>query len=135
VECYASEMNQVFINIINNAIDSLESRFAKDVIEELERRQIGTLEFIEPTIWIRTSLINNERVKIEITDNGIGMTPEVQSRIFDPFFTTKEVGKGTGLGLSVSYQIVVEKHQGSLKCLSEVGKGTTLEIEIPIRQH
>lgn len=125
VECYASEMNQVFMNIINNAIDAL---------EDLERRRIRTLEFIEPTIWIRTSLINNERVKIEITDNGIGMTPEVQSRIFDPFFTTKEVGKGTGLGLSVSYQIVVEKHQGYLKCRSEVGTGTTLQIEIPIRQ-
>lgn len=72
-----------------------------------------------------------KRVQIRITDNGIGMSPEVQSKIFDPFYTTKPVGSGTGLGLSTSYQIVVEKHHGILRCVSAEGHGTEFVIEIP----
>jgi len=72
-------------------------------------------------------------VSICITDNGIGISKEVQPQIFDPFFTTKQVGSGTGLGLSICYQIIVEKHQGQLSCLSTPGEGTTLIIEIPIK--
>jgi signal transduction histidine kinase len=87
-----------------------------------------------PQIQIRTEVGDNNQVLIRITDNGVGMTSEVQQRLFDPFFTTKPVGKGSGLGLSISYQIVVEKHCGKLTCVSEPGIGTEFLIEIPIQQ-
>ncbi|MEH2074801.1 MAG: ATP-binding protein [Nostoc sp.] len=88
-----------------------------------------------PQITIRTELLNSDWVAIEITDNGVGMSQEIQQRLFDPFFTTKVVGKGTGLGMSISYQIVTEKHQGQLRCISSLGEGATFTIEIPIRQN
>jgi two-component system, NtrC family, sensor kinase len=72
-------------------------------------------------------------VVIRIADNGLGMTETVQKRIFDPFFTTKPVGQGTGMGLSISYQIITERHQGSLQCISSLGKGTEFEIKIPLK--
>jgi signal transduction histidine kinase len=77
--------------------------------------------------------VQGEIVVIRIADNGSGMSEEIVSRIFDPFFTTKPTGKGTGLGLSVSYQIVVERHDGQLSCLSQPGLGTEFIIEIPLR--
>ncbi|MCL1470776.1 CHASE domain-containing protein [Argonema antarcticum] len=128
VECYAGQLNQVFMNIIANAIDSLESRFANDALEQ------GRLSSRSPTISIRTEMLPPDRVAIRIADNGSGMTPEVQKQLFNPFFTTKPVGKGTGLGLSICYQIVVEKHGGILRCESELGKGTEFWIEIQVRQ-
>ena len=73
-----------------------------------------------------------DRVVIAIADNGTGIEPEIQKHIFDPFFTTKPVGQGTGLGLAISYQIIVEKHGGTLQCFSELGKGTEFRIEIPL---
>jgi hypothetical protein len=82
---------------------------------------------------ISTQLLDNNRVQIKISDNGIGIEEAAINKIFDPFFTTKEVGKGTGLGLSICYQIIVEKHKGQLKCLSGSG-WTTFEISIPLRQ-
>ena len=115
VTCYASELNQVFLHILNNAIDAL-----------------LMIKTTSPQIIIRTDVTKSERVKIAIADNGPGMSAEVRSRIFDPFFTTKPVGSGTGLGLAVSYQIVVEKHGGSLTCISSPGQGTEFIIEIPI---
>jgi len=90
------------------------------------------VETTSPQIIIRTEVTGDDRVKIAIADNGPGMSDEVRSRIFDPFFTTKPVGSGTGLGLAVSYQIVVEKHGGSLTCISAPGQGTEFIIEIPI---
>ncbi|MGK7900207.1 MAG: sensor histidine kinase, partial [Hormoscilla sp.] len=113
VNCYASELNQVFLHILNNAIDALHNSPS-------------------PQITITTSVTGSDTVKISIADNGPGMSDEVRSRIFDPFFTTKPVGSGTGLGLAVSYQIVVEKHRGSLTCISAPGQGTEFIIEIPI---
>jgi predicted ATPase/signal transduction histidine kinase len=118
VTCYASQINQVFMNILNNAIDALE--------EERGRRKEGT----EPTLCIRTGVTADHRVTIWIADNGSGMSEEVQQRLFDPFFTTKPIGKGTGLGLSVCYAIV-KKHNGQLEVTSEVGQGTEFAISIP----
>ncbi|MBD2537841.1 PAS domain S-box protein [Coleofasciculus sp. FACHB-SPT36] len=126
VECYAGQLNQVFMNLLTNAIDALEER--------IERGEENTKSYI-PKICIRTSVVNSDRVLISIADNGLGMTEAMQKQLFNPFFTTKPVGKGTGLGLSISYQIVVEKHGGQLHCLSEPGQGTEFAIAIPIQQH
>jgi two-component system, NtrC family, sensor kinase len=114
VTCYASELNQVFANILNNAIDAIESQSDRG------------------KITIRTSAVS-DRVAIAIADNGAGMSEEVVARMFDPFFTTKPVGSGTGLGLSISHQIVVEKHKGQIRCISTPGHGTELIVEIPVR--
>ncbi|MBE9213900.1 GAF domain-containing sensor histidine kinase [Plectonema cf. radiosum LEGE 06105] len=112
VSCYAGQLNQVFMNIISNAIDALQEK--------------GNL------ILIRTQMIGNNWVNISIIDNGPGIAEDIQKKLYDPFFTTKEVGKGTGLGMAISYQIIVEKHGGLIKCLSELGKGTEFCIQIPI---
>jgi signal transduction histidine kinase len=117
VTCYASELNQVFMNILSNAIYALE----KDE------------HTAKPRIQIRTELSSRNSAIVRIADNGPGMSDEVLRRIFDPFFTTKPVGSGTGLGLSISYQIVVEAHGGELTCTSAPGNGTEFAIEIPLQ--
>ncbi|MCV3212751.1 ATP-binding protein [Plectonema radiosum NIES-515] len=114
VECYAGQLNQVFMNLIANAIDALE-----------ETRNT-------PTISINTQLTDENKVLISIRDNGVGIPENIRSKLFNPFFTTKAVGKGTGLGLSISYQIV-EKHRGKLWCDSILGQGTKFVIEIPLK--
>ncbi|HLP88628.1 MAG TPA: GAF domain-containing protein [Nostocaceae cyanobacterium] len=126
IECYAGQMNQVFMNVINNAIDVL-------IEETQQKRQSGRHNY-KPVIIISTRLSSEDsRLLISISDNGPGMDENVKKRIFEPFFTTKPVGKGTGLGLAISYQIVVEKHQGIMECISEPGKGTEFWIEIPVK--
>jgi PAS domain S-box-containing protein len=125
VFCYAGQLNQVFMNLIANAIDALELENVSSPENQLS---------VHPYIKICTEAMGSDRVAIRIADNGSGMTPEVQQRLFDPFFTTKPVGVGTGLGLSISYQIIVDKHGGELHCSSELGKGTEFVIEIPISQ-
>ncbi|MEB3360007.1 MAG: PAS domain S-box protein [Synechococcales bacterium] len=117
VDCYPGQLNQVFMNVLVNAIDVLESDASPS-----------------PEIQICTELLADDHILIKIADNGSGIPPEVQSRLFDPFFTTKPVGKGTGLGLSISYQIVVEKHRGQLSCFSTPGQGTEFHIKIPTHQ-
>jgi len=119
VTCYASQLNQVFVNIINNAIDALS--------------RPGDVTGKVPTITIRTEVTASDWVKIRIADNGPGIPSAVQQKIFDPFFTTKPVGAGTGLGLSTSYSIVVNKQVGKLNCISAPGQGAEFVIEIPIR--
>ncbi|MGK7904789.1 MAG: GAF domain-containing protein [Hormoscilla sp.] len=116
VECYAAQLNQVFMNILSNALDAL--------AENPEDNQ---------TIQISTERVN-DFVVIRIADNGPGIPEDVRSQIFNPFFTTKPVGKGTGLGLSLSYKIVVEQHKGKLDCISQPSEGTSLIIKIPIKQ-
>ncbi|MGH1396460.1 MAG: trifunctional serine/threonine-protein kinase/ATP-binding protein/sensor histidine kinase [Trichormus sp.] len=128
ISCYASQLNQVFMNIIANAIDALENKFL-DI-----KMGLKNTHFYNPTIRICTETIDTDKVRILIADNGSGMTAAVQKKIFDPFFTTKPIGSGTGLGLSISYQIIVEKHQGMLKCNSILGQGTEFIIEIPTHQ-
>jgi light-regulated signal transduction histidine kinase (bacteriophytochrome) len=126
IECYAGQINQVFMNIINNAIDALEEQ---GKLDKKKRQDVPV-----PKIFISTRLAKDtSRILIRIADNGPGITEEVRKRIFDPFFTTKPVGKGTGLGLAISYQIIVEKHGGMMECISEPGKGTEFWIEIPIK--
>jgi signal transduction histidine kinase/CheY-like chemotaxis protein len=124
VECYPGQLNQVFMNILNNAIDAQEDYNTQRSAADLQKQP--------STITIRTRLSEIDCVTVEIIDNGPGMPEEVRNRIFDPFFTTKPVGKGTGLGLSISYQIIVDKHRGTLDCLSEIGEGTEFRIKIPI---
>ncbi|MEM9539063.1 MAG: ATP-binding protein [Cyanobacteria bacterium P01_E01_bin.42] len=120
IGCYAGQLNQVFMNLLSNAIDAIE--------EKLERQ--GESSF-QPQIRIETSLSGSEKVEIRIIDNGIGIKDEDRTKLFAPFFTTKEVGKGTGLGLSIGYSIIVEKHHGSLDCISEEGQGTEFRLNIP----
>ncbi len=124
IECYAGQLNQVFMNILVNAIDALE--------EASEKRGFADLEANPNQIIIQTQQ-KDQWVQIRIYDNGIGMSEEVKRRSFDHLFTTKLVGEGTGLGLAISRQIVVEKHKGTLEVESELGKGTEFTIQIPIR--
>jgi signal transduction histidine kinase len=108
--CYPGQLNQVFMNLISNSADAIEAKSGKLKLE---------------------TKVHCENIIISISDNGIGMSKEIIKKIFDPFFTTKEVGKGTGLGLSIVHGII-EKHNASIKVNSEIGKGTTFIIEIPI---
>jgi predicted ATPase/signal transduction histidine kinase len=122
VDCYAGQMNQVFMNVLNNAIDSIEEKHE-------QRKQTG--ESFSPQITILTELgPTDNQVKIHIMDNGMGIPANIQSKIFDPFFTTKTVGQGIGLGLATSYQIITENHRGSLRCEVETDR-TTFVITIP----
>ncbi len=134
VECYASQLNQVFMNILSNGIDALEQSLnhRRHSVNGQTSDNRGLTNYT-PKIQIRTEVIDREKVRISLADNGSGMPAQVKARIFDPFFTTKPVGQGTGLGLAISYQIVVEKHKGSLKCVSEPGRGTEFQIEIPLQ--
>jgi PAS domain S-box-containing protein len=121
VECYPAQLNQVFMNLLSNAIDAVEESSANCTCKVKQIR-------------ITTEVSRENQVCVRICDTGPGICPEVQSRMFDPFFTTKPVGRGTGLGLSISYQIVKDTHGGKLECHSEVGRGTEFAIELPISQ-
>ncbi|MEG4069972.1 PAS domain S-box protein [Microcoleus sp. Pol11C2] len=125
IECFPGELNQVFMNILINAIDALEERDKQRSIEECDRHP--------STIAIRSYQAAADFVAVSIADNGRGMPESVRSRLFDPFFTTKPVGKGTGLGLSISHSIVVDRHGGRLSCISTPGEGAEFLIEIPVR--
>ncbi|MDH6086580.1 PAS domain-containing protein [Umezakia ovalisporum] len=137
IECYGGELNQVFMNILNNAIDALEERMKQEYA-------------LIPQILIRTEVVsshlslvrgneahtveqqpgNKQKVVIHIYDNGKGILPHIKRRIFEPFFTTKSLSKAKGLGLSISQKIIVEKHHGKLKCNSQLGQGTEFIIEM-----
>ena len=132
VECYPGQLNQVFMNILSNAIDALEENRRRGI--EDSQALIPTPDSVTPTIVIRTEVLNLDWVAIRIGDNGSGMSQEVQNQLFDPFFTTKPVGEGTGLGLSISYQIIKQRHGGSLECFSTLGQGTEFVIKIPLSQ-
>jgi signal transduction histidine kinase len=114
VECFSSSINQVFMNILANAMDALEG-------------------LSNPVIIITTRCIENDWVAIEISDNGPGLTETAKQRLFDPLFTTKPVGKGTGLGLSISRQIIVEQHQGRIECISDGNNGCKFVLVLPVR--
>jgi signal transduction histidine kinase len=137
VECYPGQLNQVFMNILANAIDALESKRVSSELVETEKLTPDA----SPCIQIYTEVVESSEfaqgsksVLIRIIDNGPGMTERVRLLLFDPFFTTKPVGQGTGLGLSISYQIIVAKHGGQLRCVSAPGQGTEFIIQIPILQ-
>ncbi|MBD1821105.1 PAS domain-containing protein [Cyanobacteria bacterium FACHB-DQ100] len=121
VECYAGQLNQVFMNLFTNAIDAIEEAFQQDSTNPI-------------TLTVTTEAIEAHSVRIRVADTGAGMSQETSKRIFDPFFTTKPVGVGTGMGLAISYQVITERHQGSLFCNSQLGRGTEFVIEIPCTQ-
>ncbi|MBT9314693.1 PAS domain S-box protein [Leptothoe spongobia TAU-MAC 1115] len=126
VECYAGLLNQVFMNILANAIEAIDDMGQRD----------NSQEWVEKAgkITLKTSLIDHQWVRISIADTGLGIPSEVQQQIFNPFFTTKPVGKGTGMGLAISYQIVTERHGGKLECFSSPDQGTEFVFQIPIQQ-
>lgn len=143
VECYASQMNQVFMNLIANSIDALEQELARNSETLTVPAQSDFLPTVKICTEVKsiTSEIQDENspkqtewAVIRISDNGPGMTEAVQSRLFDPFFTTKPIGKGTGLGLAICHSIVVEKHQGKIYCQSRPGEGAAFIVEIPVSQ-
>ncbi|MCT7956599.1 CHASE domain-containing protein [Laspinema palackyanum] len=135
VECYPGQLNQVFMNLLANAIDALEDTLAenpsKDYIPTLTLCT-EVLQKSPPANPIDGAAVNPEFIVIWIEDNGGGIPPDILPNIFNPFFTTKPIGKGTGLGLSISYQIIVEKHLGKLNCFSKLGKGTEFRIQLPV---
>lgn len=123
VECYAGQLNQVFMNILANAIDALED-------------SVMQVKFLnkQPQIRICTQQLTAKQIVIRISDNGVGIPEQVRQRLFEPFFTTKAVGKGTGLGLSISYQIITDRHGGSLECISSPNEGAEFIMKIPVEQ-
>lgn len=123
VDCYPGQLNQVFMNLLTNAIDALE-----------ETMQYEGNSQAAAQICITTSTIENHCIAIKIADNGSGITAEAKNKIFQPFFTTKSAGKGTGLGLSISWQVVTEIHNGTLECFSQPDGGAEFVIQIPIRK-
>ena len=131
VECYAAQINQVFLHILSNAVDALEEKYNN----KTDTIQLETNIAKLPTIRIHTDISPENTILIRIADNGIGIPENIQPKIFDPFFTTKPVGKGKGLGLSISYQIVVKKHNGNLKYRTKPRNGTEFLIEIPINSN
>ncbi|MBD6614679.1 response regulator [Komarekiella sp. 'clone 1'] len=154
IECYAGQLNQVFLNILSNAIDAIEEKINHPQILKLEKTEVDKLIslsssytklsnpdsiflkckiYFTPQIKINTELTEDKKtILIQITDNGIGMSQKVQQRVFEQFFTTKDVGKGTGLGLAIAHQIIVEKHRGTLEVKSVPGHGSQFTIAIPI---
>ena len=118
IECYPAQLNQVFMNIIVNAIDALE--------ESSDNSKKGK----NPQIFIQTQKLDSSQILVRICDNGPGISPAIQSKLFDPFFTTKAPGKGTGIGLAICYQIV-EKHRGKIKIISSLGGGAEFAIALP----
>jgi GAF domain-containing protein len=128
VDCYPAQLNQVFMNILTNALDALEAAIhaGKFSPKNSSHHQV-------PRIWINTTRYGLDQVEIKIYDNGIGIDEKHHGKIFDHFFTTKSVGKGTGLGLAIARQIVVEKHQGELCFHSVLGQGTEFMIRLPIQ--
>jgi len=122
VECYPGQLNQVFMNLLSNAIDAVEESFVNVNIKKI------------PMIGIRTQLsIDEQHVLIQFSDNGVGMSKVVQSQIFEQFFTTKAVGKGTGLGLAIAHEIIVDKHGGTISVHSHLGEGSEFTIAIPVK--
>ncbi|BAZ50045.1 response regulator receiver sensor signal transduction histidine kinase [Nostoc sp. NIES-4103] len=126
VECYPSQLNQVFMNLLSNAIDALEQRDQQRCLEDMRANP--------SIITIRTEHLQNQAVAISIADNGPGIEEHIFSQLFEPFFTTKPIGKGTGLGLSISYQIITQKHGGKIYCQPTPGTGIEFTIQIPVRQ-
>jgi len=116
IECYPAQLNQVFMNILSNAIDEL----------------LAHNELSQPQILIKTRLVENNKIEVRIRDNGTGIAPEIKDKIFDPFFTTKPVGQGTGMGLAICYQ-VVERHRGKIEVISELGEGTEFVVTLPVK--
>ena len=122
VECYAGQINQVFMHLVHNALEAMQTS-VDGAFQDNDHPS---------TLTISTECLNDNKIAIWLADNGPGIAPEIQDRIFDPFFTTKEVGSGAGLGLSISYQIIAMQHGGSILCHSVPGQGTKFLVELPV---
>lgn len=137
IECYPSQLNQVFMNILTNAIDAIHETHSQLIESAAETdspmRKIAS-QITITTLITQSIADQNDAVIITIADNGCGIPEAIQPQIFDPFFTTKPVGQGTGLGMSISYQIITEKHHGKLTCRSQSGVGTAFTILLPVQQ-
>ncbi|HEY9597584.1 MAG TPA: ATP-binding protein, partial [Cyanophyceae cyanobacterium] len=116
IECYPAQLNQVFMNIISNAVDEL-----------LEASELSSKQLV-----IQTQVVDSNQIQVRIRDNGPGIAPEIKDKIFDPFFTTKPVGQGTGMGLAIAYQII-EKHHGTIDVFSELGQGAEFVVTLPMQ--
>ena len=126
IECFAGQLNQVFMNLLSNAIDALE--------ESNNARSLQDMEAIPNIITVTTSISDdNSHIHISIADNGPGVSIDVQHKLFKRYFTTKSVGKGTGLGLAISHQIITEKHDGTLSIISKEGQGAEFIIRLPVK--
>lgn len=132
VLCFPRQLNQVFLNVLNNAIDALDGKFHSNThgLTPTSPSSASLSSDRPPKIWVETHLTDGG-VEISIRDNGSGVSAEDQPRIFDPFFTRKPVSQGTGMGLAIAYQIVVQQHQGQMTCITQPGEGTTLKIWLP----
>jgi signal transduction histidine kinase len=126
VECYPGQLNQVFMNILVNAIDALDEVNIKRTYAENKENP--------SRITIRTSVTDTQWVEIAIADNGSGIPEHLKNSVFDPFFTTKPIGKGTGMGMAISYRIITELHSGKLECFSTLSQGAEFKMQIPIQQ-
>ena len=127
IECYAGLLNQVFMHILTNALDALDTK-----VQSNPSSAGGGGDSYQ--ITLSTRVLEDGWLQIAIADNGFGISPDVQHQIFDPFFTTKEIGQGTGMGLSISHQIITERHQGHLECISSPGEGTEFVIQLPLNR-
>ena len=130
VDCFPGQLNQVFMSVLNNAIDAIEELSANQTDQEIENNP-GRITI--HTAVVDAAIGEAQWVEIAIADNGIGIPESIQPQIFNPFFTTKPVGQATGMGLSISYQIITQNHKGRLTCCSTPGIGTKMVIQIPLR--
>ena len=128
INCYPKQLNQVFMNILTNAVDALE----ESLVNEQKSKEHGCDILTKPKIYIHTEVVDNEQIRVRIADNGYGMSEEIRQKVFEPFFTTKPITSGTGLGLSISRQII-DKHGGKIECISSPFQGTELIIQFPIK--
>ncbi|MEM1426242.1 MAG: ATP-binding protein [Cyanobacteria bacterium P01_H01_bin.130] len=128
VDCYIGLINQVIMNLVENAIDAIRERQAQSATDQDQTDQHRGL------IQIQTQQFGGTSVRVMVRDNGTGIDEATRAKIFDPFFTTKPVGVGTGMGLATSYQIVAGNHGGNLSCASVPGEGTTFTLELPVQK-
>ena len=133
IECYPGDLNQALMNILSNALDALDALDTLNALDVPEKMNQSSQHTIHIATELANSHLDSAYAKIRIKDNGIGIPEDLQQRVFDPFFTTKDVGKGTGMGLAISYQIIVDRHQGTLECISQPGQGTEFVIQIPLK--
>ncbi len=119
ITCYGDQINQAMFNLLCNAIDAIEEKLTQD-------------QQVAPQVSIRTQLLDDQQITIQIRDNGIGIAPDLQPQIFEPFFTTKSAGQGVGLGLATTRRIIEDVHGGQLTCESTVGEGSEFLIRLPI---